>query len=125
MKMIARLTLAGLFVAGYAQAATQPQYLTVEQFVQTASQQHIPFSRLNPSEQMAQAYFNAISEKIATAPSSAYQKRGKPYSKIDYLCSNDGGNYTPPDVQLTKDEQIANQICGQDISAWNIPYPRS
>ena len=124
MKMIARLALAGLFVAGYAQAATQPQYLTVEQFVQTASQQHIPLNRINPSEQMSQAYFNALSEKIATAPKSAYQKKEKTYSEIDYFCSNLGG-YTAPFSSQTQYDQIASQICDRDIASWTIPYPQS
>jgi PBP1b-binding outer membrane lipoprotein LpoB len=125
MKMIARLTLAGLFVAGCAQAATQPQYLTVEQYVKIASQQHIPSNKLNPNVQMSQAYFNALSEKIATAPQSAYQKNSKPYSEIDYLCSNHSGGYMPSYPQQTQYDQIASQICFRDITAWNIPYPRS
>jgi hypothetical protein len=123
MKMIVRLTLAGLFIAGCAQAATQPQYLTVEQFIQGADHERFEPNKIDPSDQMSQNYFNAISQVIATAPKSAYLKNGKPYSKIDYLCSNQSTIITIFPHQ-TRYDDIADKICFKDIISWTMPYTK-
>ena len=90
LKNIIAIVLVSACSTTVAQAATTHQYLTTEQYVQQARtkliQSYSP--KLNQNVSATNDYFLALDKAIAIAPQSAYQKDGKKYSEIDYLCSN-------------------------------------
>ena len=118
LKNIIAIVLVSACSTGVAQAATTHQYLTTEQYVQQAKTRIIQrwSTELNQSISATNTYYLALDKAIATAPQSAYQKDGKKYSGIDYLCSNTA-KLLPSVIDRSNYGIARDDICKNHFSA--------